>query len=63
MLPLLRDKGFTQLGIPSASTINTIQGWTGPEEVLYNHARKGVFGHYSDLAKNQNFTKCTFGTR
>ena len=29
MLPLLRDKGFTQIGIPGTSTIENIQGWTG----------------------------------
>ncbi len=61
MLPLLRDKGFTQLGIPTPSTINTIQGWTGPEQVLYNHNQKGVYGHYNNLAKNQNLQSASLG--
>ena len=52
MLPLLRNKGFKNIGIPTPSTIKNIQGWTGPEQVLYS--KQGVFGHYDKLAKNQN---------
>lgn len=57
MLPLLRDKGFTQIGIPGTSTIENIQGWTGTGPMK----RKGVFDHYSHLSNNPNLQSASLG--